>query len=175
VTDIPAETTPVAVEILAAPTAVYRFYNRDDRLLYVGISGNLTARWKSHAASKPWWRRVTRKTVVMYGSRGEALNEESRAILAEYPVHNIVRDTIPGRKEKRAPKPPGRPAASSTPLGPPRESFLFGPDILLHVDSYARERDLSRSEAVIELIGDGLVRAGRADIAAMEADMQKSA
>ena len=49
-----------AIEITDEPTAVYRFYDEADRLLYVGISRNPAARWAQHAVEKKWWPRVDR-------------------------------------------------------------------------------------------------------------------
>ena len=48
---------PEAVEIAGEPTAVYRFYDANGALLYVGITGNLSRRWAKHEARKPGGRR----------------------------------------------------------------------------------------------------------------------
>lgn len=69
------------------PTAVYRFFDASDRLLYVGITYDTVARWKGHA-KKPWWPDAVRRETVWFPTRTEAMIEESRAIRFENPVHN---------------------------------------------------------------------------------------
>jgi predicted GIY-YIG superfamily endonuclease len=70
-------------------TAVYRFYDADGQLLYVGMTGNLGRRFAMHAATKKWWPQVARRTAEWFGDRGEAAQAEREAIRAEKPVHNI--------------------------------------------------------------------------------------
>jgi predicted GIY-YIG superfamily endonuclease len=47
----------------SSETAVYRLYDRDRNLLYVGIAYVPAERWAQHALDKPWWSQVSRKTV----------------------------------------------------------------------------------------------------------------
>ena len=76
-------------------TAVYRFYDADDALLYVGITNNLTIRWSEHK-SKPWWRNEAyRYDVQWYSNREMAKAEEKRAIRSEFPKYNEVFRTSP--------------------------------------------------------------------------------
>jgi predicted GIY-YIG superfamily endonuclease len=72
-------------------TAVYRLYNADDRLLYVGVGSDPEKRWRDHAATKDWWPAVTRKSVQWHPAAAAALAEESTAIDTESPLHNIRR------------------------------------------------------------------------------------
>lgn len=69
-------------------TAVYRLYDAEDSLLYVGITATPKKRFSEHAASKPWWPRVTRHSINWADSRGQALDEERRAIENEKPLYN---------------------------------------------------------------------------------------
>ena len=71
-------------------TALYRLYDTDDRLLYVGIANNPERRWKQHAYEKAdlWWHEVTDKTVEWFESREKAAAAEIIAIRAEYPRYN---------------------------------------------------------------------------------------
>ncbi len=71
-------------------TTLYRFYNNDDELLYVGISEKGPERWKAHRKDKPWWTDVARTTTHHYDTRTEALDAERAAIIAEKPKHNVV-------------------------------------------------------------------------------------
>ena len=72
-----------------APTAVYRLYDAEDQLLYVGISANLTVRWKNHALySGHWWPLVKREEVEWQADRYLAMAHEYLAIVREDPKHN---------------------------------------------------------------------------------------
>ena len=71
-------------------TTLYRFYNTDDELLYVGISEHGPARWKAHRKDKPWWTDVARTTTEHHDTRQAALDAERAAIKAEKPRHNVV-------------------------------------------------------------------------------------
>lgn len=77
------------------PTSLYRLYDADDRLLYVGISYNYWTRFGQHEGGKAWWRDVTRTTVEHFASREAALDAERQAIVDEEPLHNIQHN---GRK-----------------------------------------------------------------------------
>lgn len=79
---------------------LYRFYDAEDRLLYVGITFDIRRRWRSHSKDKPWWRDSVRSTMEHFGSREEALAAEAAAIKAEQPIWNVVHN--------RRPDPPAR-------------------------------------------------------------------
>jgi predicted GIY-YIG superfamily endonuclease len=66
--------------------SLYRLYDADDRLLYVGIGANPKKRWNGHKADKIWWSEVTRKTVTWFDSRAEARAVETEAIRTEKPM-----------------------------------------------------------------------------------------
>ena len=74
----------------AKPTALYRLFGKEDRLLYVGIAVNPEKRLASHRTSKPWWPEVTRHTIDWLDDWESALKREAEAIHAERPVHNII-------------------------------------------------------------------------------------
>ena len=74
----------------AKPTALYRLFGKDDRLLYVGIAVNPDKRIANHRNNKPWWPEVTRHTIDWLGDWESALKREAEAIHAERPVHNII-------------------------------------------------------------------------------------
>lgn len=80
--------------------SLYRFYDAEDRLLYVGITSAGPSRWADHELHKDWWVLVVRTTVEHFDNRVTAAAAERSAILAEQPVHNIVHMT------ERAPKGP---------------------------------------------------------------------
>ncbi|MFI2078489.1 GIY-YIG nuclease family protein [Streptomyces triculaminicus] len=70
-------------------TAVYRLFDAEGRLLYVGMGRNPMQRWGSHAEQHPWWPRVVRFTVKWHPTRQEAAAEERQALRSESPVNNI--------------------------------------------------------------------------------------
>lgn len=70
-------------------TALYRLYDADDRLLYVGITTSPKTRFASHATYKHWWPQVDRKDVTwLAGTWGQALTIEAAAIQNEKPQFN---------------------------------------------------------------------------------------
>lgn len=85
------------------PTAVYRFYDKGDILLYVGISRNPFYRFTQHHA-KDWWCLVDSYDLEWYEDRRTALWVEAAAILNEGPAYNRQRPpgavdwTIPERE-----------------------------------------------------------------------------
>lgn len=70
-------------------TAIYRFFNAEGVLLYVGITNDIATRWKRHAKEKPWWPEVVEQRATWHPARQEALAAESRAINTESPLYNI--------------------------------------------------------------------------------------
>jgi hypothetical protein len=68
-------------------TALYRHFDKDGRLLYVGISVNVLQRTHEHRASH-WWRKITDITIERYDSREAASAAESVAIEVEKPLYN---------------------------------------------------------------------------------------
>lgn len=98
-------------------TSVYRLYDADDRLLYVGLANRPAERWGTHAG-QPWWPLVVRKEITRYPTREEALRVEAAAIIGEDPLHNQfipnpdgsvrgarLRDDSPALAKRRGPRP----------------------------------------------------------------------
>jgi predicted GIY-YIG superfamily endonuclease len=85
-----------AVEIgEESPTALYRLFASNRKLLYVGITGDLKTRLAAHAETKPWWPEVARKTVEWHMTRASAAKAEVKVIRSERPLHNIRGFKIP--------------------------------------------------------------------------------
>ena len=72
-----------------ARTALYRHFDADDRLLYVGISDCLSARDKQHAATAHWHVQVARTETQWCLSRNHAFALEKVAIQFETPLFNV--------------------------------------------------------------------------------------
>lgn len=80
-------------------TALYRLYDDEDRLLYIGITKNLEQRWTGHrhaATSSKWWPNVARKAIEWHPTYESADAAETAAIAAEDPLHN--RAKLPYRR-----------------------------------------------------------------------------
>jgi hypothetical protein len=69
--------------------ALYRFFDDDGNLLYVGITLDPGRRWRKHRG-RPWWRFVADITVEQYTSRSAVLRAERRAIITEHPALNVL-------------------------------------------------------------------------------------
>lgn len=137
------------------PTALYRLFNAEGGLLYVGI-GDLKARLTAHAREKPWWPEVARKTVEWHPSRSEAEIAELLAIRTEHPLYNVA-----GTKAARD----GH-GSTGAPFAPPGHV----PDPARHVDRI-REllmADVSHAEFVLRvaavlMCGDRVPRGAKLD------------
>lgn len=82
------------------PTSVYRYFDRDGILLYVGITGRGMSRNSEHNKSKDWWPYVTRQEVDHCKTRRAALNLERETIRQFRPPFNTQHN--PGSDETRA-------------------------------------------------------------------------
>jgi predicted GIY-YIG superfamily endonuclease len=69
-------------------TALYRIYDADGALLYVGVTGNPKRRFAEHASDKSWWALAARRDIEWYESRASAEMAERAAIRAHDPYHN---------------------------------------------------------------------------------------
>lgn len=83
------------------PTAVYRFYDRMERLLYVGITSNLGARFAHHERKAVWWAQQYTVRIVWRDRRSEALDEERAAIRGESPRFNIAGTRVKAARTER--------------------------------------------------------------------------
>ncbi|GAA1887886.1 hypothetical protein GCM10009837_07130 [Streptomyces durmitorensis] len=73
------------------PTALYRYFDADDVLLYVGISNKPDFRAKAHlyeSRRDDWPKRAGRRTDEWHASRPLALKAEEVAIKTEKPLYN---------------------------------------------------------------------------------------
>ena len=70
-------------------TDLYRHYDKDDNLLYVGISLSTLQRLGQHKRNARWFDSITRIGIEKCSDRDEALRKEAYAIKTERPVYNI--------------------------------------------------------------------------------------
>lgn len=78
-------------------TQLYRFFDSDGRLLYVGVSLNLISRLRTHETDSHWFNRAKTVTIETLNSEDEAFDAEAVAIQTEHPLHNIV---VPSQRPK---------------------------------------------------------------------------
>lgn len=71
-------------------TALYRFYDAHENLLYVGISNDPWRRWREHVYDKAWYPQVKHQAVTWYDTEPEAARAELGAIRAEGPRFNVA-------------------------------------------------------------------------------------
>lgn len=68
-----------------ADHCVYRHFDGDGRLLYVGMSRNALVRTAGHANAADWYGRIATITIERFESRMAASEAEVIAIMVEYP------------------------------------------------------------------------------------------
>jgi len=72
------------------PTDVYRVYDQEGRLLYVGASVNVFTRLREHRLYAEWWPLAFEGTVTRYENRAMARSVEAHAIRNEGPLYNTT-------------------------------------------------------------------------------------
>lgn len=69
-------------------TALYRLYDLENRLLYVGVAANPLQRWAGHSTTKEWWPEVSVREIEWFPTRIEAETAEAKAITEDAPKWN---------------------------------------------------------------------------------------
>lgn len=69
---------------------LYRHFDAEGRLLYVGISLSAIGRLSEHKQVSAWFWSIARVEVTAYANRRAVLKAERIAILREKPLHNVV-------------------------------------------------------------------------------------
>lgn len=70
------------------PTQLYRHYDANGSLLYVGISLSTVHRLGQHAYHSDWFKTISRVSIETFPTREAALLAERKAITEEGPLHN---------------------------------------------------------------------------------------
>lgn len=70
-------------------TSLYRHFNGEGQLLYVGVSLSAVQRLGQHKEHSDWFESIARVTIEKFDTREEALEAERTAIIRERPLHNI--------------------------------------------------------------------------------------
>lgn len=75
---------------MSKKTALYRHFDDEGRLLYVGISLDPLKRTAQHMQQAYWADRIRGISIEWLPTRGMAIDAEERAIAEEEPAYNIV-------------------------------------------------------------------------------------
>lgn len=70
-------------------TDLYRYFDKDSVLLYVGISFHAVVRAYQHKNNAHWWDRVATMSRSVHPSRKAAERAECEAISTENPIYNL--------------------------------------------------------------------------------------
>lgn len=85
---------------------LYRLFDADGALLYIGRTSDIDARFPRHAAEQPWWHEVAACSIEFLPSQQELVAAEADAIRDERPRHNKV---YPARRTERSALPSSDP------------------------------------------------------------------
>ena len=80
---------------------LYRHFDAEGRLLYIGISSSLAYRIEAHRRASEWFPLVATISVQHFASREELESAERAAIVAEKPPHNRRVDGAPRPSKPR--------------------------------------------------------------------------
>ena len=93
-TEQEASEIELEVENDLVKTALYRHFDKEGNLLYVGVSLNAIERTISHRDKSHWHQDIARIEIEWHHSRSAAYYAEKKAIQSEHPRYNI-RDASP--------------------------------------------------------------------------------
>lgn len=84
-------------------TNLYRCFDADGQLLYVGVSWSTAHRFSQHQRRSSWWSRVARIELEHYRTRQLAERAERQAIRDQKPPFNTTHSLIGPAEELREP------------------------------------------------------------------------
>lgn len=79
---------------------LYRYFDSENRLLYIGITGDLAVRDKSHISKSKWMQLTARSTVERFGTDELVRTAERTAIETEHPLFNKQYNNTPEAKAR---------------------------------------------------------------------------
>jgi predicted GIY-YIG superfamily endonuclease len=84
---------------MTKPHVLYRYFDADDNLLYVGITNSPLSRMSQHLRDKGWFAKAARTTYEHFTTRDELEKAELKAIQSEKPKYNIAGTVAPPPKQ----------------------------------------------------------------------------
>lgn len=82
--------------VIGTGHTLYRLFNAEGDLLYIGHTGDLTVRLRCHKSDKAWWSEVSRIESVEHWPKEAAIEAERAAIRSESPRYNV--QLMPGAR-----------------------------------------------------------------------------
>jgi hypothetical protein len=82
------------------PYRLYRYFDANGTLLYVGISGQLAQRDKSHISRSKWMQLTAGSTVERRKTLARVKLAERIAIETEHPIFNVAYNSTPEAKAR---------------------------------------------------------------------------
>lgn len=79
---------PPGTPLIEGWAAVYRLFDKDGRLLYIGSTVDPDRRWQQHRRERRWWSEVAGYKLDWHQGRSRAYKAEDAAIKAERPLYN---------------------------------------------------------------------------------------
>jgi predicted GIY-YIG superfamily endonuclease len=70
-------------------TALYRYYDSEGNLLYVGISVSAARRMEQHKQAKIWFKNLARVRVEHFSDRDSALQAEKKVNQGHSPYYRL--------------------------------------------------------------------------------------
>lgn len=86
---------PNCKQVIIESHILYRFYNVDGDLMYIGATSDPPGRFKSHQADKEWWGEVAQIRLQHCETRQQLIAAEKAAIEWEQPIHNVLHNKRP--------------------------------------------------------------------------------
>ena len=74
--------------------SLYRHFDANGRLLYVGVSTHVSSRTLQHMRDSHWYFDIVRIEIEHYPNRMRAERAEAIAIRDENPLHNVWQEAI---------------------------------------------------------------------------------
>lgn len=68
---------------------LYRHYDKEDRLLYIGVSLHLLSRIAQHRSNSHWFDSIAKITIENFETSEQVYEAEKKAIKKEKPLYNI--------------------------------------------------------------------------------------
>ncbi|TPW95705.1 GIY-YIG nuclease family protein [Mycolicibacterium fortuitum] len=80
---------------MRAAHVLYRIFDSDDSLLYVGATTNPALRFGAHSSVQPWWHTASKITLEHFPGASELAAAEVQAIRTEHPRFNRMHTDTP--------------------------------------------------------------------------------
>ena len=83
--------------VASLQTTLYRHFNVDGVLLYVGVSLSAIHRLSQHADHSKWYNEISKVEMEHFCDRPSAMVAERKAVISEGPLHNIHHKKKPNK------------------------------------------------------------------------------